>query len=493
VGNLKYKDNAESLLTTAINNTDDPVTFSVTAGDGALFPSLSGSEWFPIVVVDSANNYEKMKVTSISTDTMTAVRAQGGTSKLAFAVGDAVYLAITAEMFDEVLLKEDAQTGAPQWLGTASGTADALTFTATPAITAYAAGMEFCAITSAANTGAMTIDVGAGAKPLYKNKATVMAAGDILADMVIRFAYDAVNDAFQLLSQTAVLVPVTTTFTRTLLDDADAQAARATLGILEAQGQCRLEYTSATLITLKPYNGDKLYLYDGTSWQLRAIPSAGVTLGNSGLSASTTYYVYAYDNAGTITLEASITGHAADTSTGFEIKSGDATRLLVGMVRTDASSQFQDGGGVIGVLSWFNRRLRTVTTSLGSPINFSTAVWFNLGGIYVQALSWSDEGLVVTADLSLSRYTNPTVSTYNHGYLGIGRNSTSSPSGPHALGTATYDVGANLWSPYYFSLSCTAPFTGAEQWDTFYLLSGASGWNHTAMAGYTGIVARTSG
>ena len=77
------------------------------------------------------------------------------------------------------------QDGGAIWGGTAGGTADALTLTLTPAITAYATGMviEFLA-GAAANTGAATVNVnGVGAKNLRRRDgSTALAAGNIPAD-----------------------------------------------------------------------------------------------------------------------------------------------------------------------------------------------------------------------------------------------------------------------------------------------------------------------
>lgn len=72
------------------------------------------------------------------------------------------------------------QDGSTQWCGTAGGTADALTLTPSPAITAYAAGQRFVFKSgTSANTGAATINVSSvGAITLEKNGAA-LAAGDV--------------------------------------------------------------------------------------------------------------------------------------------------------------------------------------------------------------------------------------------------------------------------------------------------------------------------
>jgi len=52
------------------------------------------------------------------------------------------------------------QNGTPTWCGTATGTADALVLTPTPAVTAYAAGQKFrFKASTSANTGAATVNI----------------------------------------------------------------------------------------------------------------------------------------------------------------------------------------------------------------------------------------------------------------------------------------------------------------------------------------------
>jgi hypothetical protein len=150
------------------------------------------------------------------------------------------------------------------------------------------------------------------------------------------------------------------TFAETLLDDTDAATARTTLGVLGLSsyiaGQCRLAYSTSTAVVLSRYNGRSLFI-NGTA---ETVPAAGVSLSNSGLAATTKYYVYAYMSAGTMTLEASTTAPAADSTYGHQVKGvgGGETHSLVGRVITNGSSQFF-GGNVStagGVVSWYNPR-----------------------------------------------------------------------------------------------------------------------------------------
>jgi hypothetical protein len=191
MGDLKYSDNAESKLTSAINNVDDPATFSITAGEGATFPALTGNQWFPLVVVDATGNYEKMKVTARSVDSITATRAQGGTTKIAFASGDAVYMCPTSEFFDEYPQLVDLQDGKPHWCGTAGGTVNAITMNADPTLAAYATGQLFTFKANGNNTAAVTVNIdGIGVKTVVNLEGGALAADSIVADGHYFIQYD---------------------------------------------------------------------------------------------------------------------------------------------------------------------------------------------------------------------------------------------------------------------------------------------------------------
>lgn len=97
-----YSNNASSKLSASITNST--TSFSVTAGTGALFPSITGSDFFYATLVDASNNIEIVKVTARSTDTFTVARAQDGTSARAWSANDTVELRITKAMLDQLKL-----------------------------------------------------------------------------------------------------------------------------------------------------------------------------------------------------------------------------------------------------------------------------------------------------------------------------------------------------------------------------------------------------
>jgi hypothetical protein len=199
-------------------------------------------------------------------------------------------------------------------------------------------------------------------------------------------------------------------------------------------GQCRLTKSGANLL-LSPYNGNGLTI-NGVAY---AIPSAGVTLAPTALAVGTTFYIYAYMSAGTMTLEASATGHATDTTTGIEIKSGDATRTLVGLARTITGPAWVDSATQRFVISWFNRR--PIQMNYSSGVDFSSSSGSNVQiNTYqlLEFLCWGDMSIRSWANLPISHSAaNALVNT------GIGLDTTSSTNVTNAHVWQAYAASAN--------------------------------------------------
>jgi len=148
---------------------------------------------------------------------------------------------------------------------------------------------------------------------------------------------------------------------------------------------CRLDYVNATTLRLNRWNGTLLTI-DNVP---QAIPAAGVDYVASGLTAGTDYYVYARMNAGAIALELSTTGYAVDVRNGLKVKTGDATRSLVGWVRWTGTPQFSFGQGARLVRSYYNRKLYAEYIS---PVSGSTASGTSVQIAFIAEFSyWADE------------------------------------------------------------------------------------------------------
>lgn len=115
---VKVTNNAFGSLSAAINTTATTITLD--SGQGARFPTLGSGDHFYGTLVDTSNNLEIVKVTARSSDSLTAVRGQDGTSGTAFAIGDRFELRPVAALFND--LGVDGITSA-----SASGTAISIT------------------------------------------------------------------------------------------------------------------------------------------------------------------------------------------------------------------------------------------------------------------------------------------------------------------------------------------------------------------------------
>lgn len=176
------------------------------------------------------------------------------------------------------------------------------------------------------------------------------------------------------------------------------------LSASSGHGQCYLTKSGANLL-LSPKDGNTL-LIDGVA---QTIPSAGVTLAPPATSG-TTYFIYVYMNAGTMTLEASATAHATDSTTGVEIKSGDSTRSLVGMART-VSSAWVDSATQRFVISYFNRKDKTAVYNLGSSRSTASGSYAITNAADIcEYLTWADEGVLVSGTASIGSSATNTAS-----------------------------------------------------------------------------------
>jgi hypothetical protein len=146
----------------------------------------------------------------------------------------------------------------------------------------------------------------------------------------------------------------------------------------------RLTVLNNSTLQFKPFRGDRIKI-NGLIYQ---IPAAGIVgLGWSGVFVNgvagqslvngTTYRVYCFNNAGVLTADYSTTAHATSTTAGnvgVEIKSGDDTRSLIGLIIASASPNvFYDTPIYRNTRSWFNPQRVTFQNVLSS-YTFSTSM-----------------------------------------------------------------------------------------------------------------------
>jgi len=172
-------------------------------------------------------------------------------------------------------------------------------------------------------------------------------------------------------------------------------------------GECRLTKSGSNLL-LSPLDGNRILI----NGNVQEIPSAGVSLAATGLTPGTNYYIYAFMNSGTMTLEASTTARATDSSTatgnlGIEIKSGDATRTLVGLARVVTGPAWADSTTQRFVISWFNRREMHGVNAITSNFSTTSTTFVEaMASNRVEFLSWG--GVVTKASVVTYNFNSTT-------------------------------------------------------------------------------------
>ena len=260
----------------------------------------------------------------------------------------------------------------PFWAGTATGTANAITV---PTFS-QTSGQQIDFIASATNTGSATLN----GFTIEKNSATglvPLVGGEIQSGMLASVVFNATSNVV-------------------ILQNPFVQPQLFGQGIFKA--------TSSTTAALNPYGGN-LITINGANF---SIPAGGVTatitscfvnqVAAQSVSPNTLYYVYVFNNSGTLALDFSTTSHVTDSSAGdigVEIMSGNANYALVGMVYPQAGPVLSFSGANQLVASWFNRQDKgTVaaftanhTSTSTSPVELDTS-------IRNQFVTWGTESVV---------------------------------------------------------------------------------------------------
>lgn len=189
--------------------------------------------------------------------------------------------------------------------------------------------------------------------------------------------------------------------------DAAGAGWLATQAALLPMTGAQLQFTNATTLTLAPRGSGYLWV-NGLNYPV----PASLTISNGGLAASTLYYIYAKVTAGVLAIDTpSTTGYTLG-SNGIPVKSGDATRTLVGMVQTNGSSQFVSQDGSLWVRTYFQRRLVRTRTNFTTNQTSSSSTLAEIDmSIRNSFLVWSQENVQFSMSGSTTTTANSAVST----------------------------------------------------------------------------------
>ena len=202
---------------------------------------------------------------------------------------------------------------------------------------------------------------------------------------------------------------------------------------------------SNSTLYLTPFNGAQIGLYNGAAWV--QLTSAEVSLALGTLTSDKNYDVFAYSNAGVLTLELlawtsdTVRATAIIRQDGVWCKTGALTRRYIGTIRTDSTTTtIDDEGGIASqvggkrfVWNMDNRRAAPLNLIDTTPSwNYITNTWRQSNGAagnkceIVQGLA---EDAVYALVLSLSSPDSSSMSA-----AGIGIDSTT----PKGLMSLTY-------------------------------------------------------
>lgn len=223
-----------------------------------------------------------------------------------------------------------------------------------------------------------------------------------------------------------------------LMDAGEALGvAEGRLTLTTATPVTTADVTGATSIFYTPYIGNRIALFDGTRWKGYAFSELTFALGT--LSSGLPYDLYLYDNAGTLTLEATAWTNTTTRATalvrqnGVYVKTGATTRRYLGTFHTTATTTTEDSFAKRFLWNYYNRVPRAMRVIEETDSwSYTTATWRQANGAVTNQLAV----VVGVAEVPVFVQVTAMANNDNAGVQvrsAIGEDSTSAPSanGPH--------------------------------------------------------------
>lgn len=229
------------------------------------------------------------------------------------------------------------QDGTGVYVGTVGGTADAITLTPSPAITAYATGQKFVFMAGGTSTGAVTVAISGLATKAIQASGSALAGGEIVSGKLYGIRYDGTQFQLECISVTP--------FIATLLNDPDASTARTTLGAAAA-------FPSGTKMLFQQTSAPTGWTKD-TTHNNKALRIVSGTVGSGGATAFTSVFGSG-KSTGSYTLQvADIPAHTHDVTAipGGSQNYGEGAGPLASAASAITSTSTGGGGGHSHTLS----------------------------------------------------------------------------------------------------------------------------------------------
>ena len=137
--------------------------------------------------------------------------------------------------------------------------------------------------------------------------------------------------------------------------------------------------TGATTVYAAPYTGNKIGLYNGSTWDIVTSAEFSVALGT--ITSDQGYDVFCYNNAGTATLELTAWTNNTTRATalvyqdGILCKTGALTRRYLGSFLTTSTTETEDSIANRYLFNYYHRKPRQMAILGSSTWNYTTATW----------------------------------------------------------------------------------------------------------------------
>ncbi len=240
------------------------------------------------------------------------------------------------------------------------------------------------------------------------------------------------------------------------------------------------DVTAATTIYFTPYEGNYISLYDGsTAWTVLTFAETSLALGT--LTATLPYDVFAYNNSGTLALEALAWTNGTTRATaltrqdGVLVKTGATTRRYLGTFYTVTTTTTEDSILNRFVWNYYNRVAREMR------VIESTASWAYTTATWRQARATAGNKVsfvVGYAEDMIHGFVNGTMINGTGGasaFVGMGLDSTSAlatgcVTGAIGSGDTSYASGTSIYS--------SVPVVGVHYlaWLEYSVATGTTTW-----------------
>lgn len=192
------------------------------------------------------------------------------------------------------------------------------------------------------------------------------------------------------------------------------------------------DVTGATTLYCTPYKGNRIALYTGTEWVVRASAQFSIALGT--LTSDQGYDVFCYDNSGIPTLE--LTAWTSNTARataliyqdGVLVKSGAVTRRYLGSFLTTSTTTTEDSIANRFLFNYYNNVSRLMQRVEPTPTwNYTTTTFRQANANTVNQLNF----FVGVVENTVFAQLNQRVLNSNADVIiqsGIGLNSTTVPA-----------------------------------------------------------------